>query len=385
MRQVFLDLGSGVAGDMLVAGLVDAGAPREALEAALGGLLPGEHRWEIQRAQRRGFAATRFVVEAGPRRAHRRLDDVLAVLAAAPLTPRARQWGERAFRALAEAEARCHGAAPGAVEFHEVGAVDALVDVCGACALLDALAPEAVWASPVAVGSGTVTGTHGRLPVPAPATLELLRGMPVSGRDLEGERATPTGVALLRAWEVQFGGRPPAVVEGVGYGAGARDFADLPNLLRVVLERAEGAPEQLVELRVLVDDVSGEAAGAALEALHSAGAVEAYAVAALGKKGRPAFEVTVLCAAARRGEFEELCYRLLGTLGMRILPVTRSRRPRGVEERLTPLGRLPHKVRGDPGGESAKPEFEALRRRADELGLTPREALRRLREPEAGA
>ncbi|TAH38704.1 MAG: nickel pincer cofactor biosynthesis protein LarC [Planctomycetota bacterium] len=383
MRQVFLDLFAGVAGDMLVAGLLDAGAPEELLADTLHGLLPGEFRWEVRREQRHHIAARRFLVEAKEGHVHRRLGDVLALLAGASLTARAHTWAQDAFRALAEAEGRCHDLDPGQVELHEVGAVDAVVDVAAACALMDALAPAVIWASPVAVGSGRVACAHGFLPVPAPGTLELLRGMPVTGRDLAGERATPTGVALLAAWKVRFGTRPPAVVVRAGYGAGARDSADVPNLLRVVLEEAQGAGEQLVELRTLVDDQSGEVIGAALEAFHAAGAVDAYAVPALGKKGRPAFEVVLLCDVARQLEFEDLAYRQLGTLGMRVLPVTRSRRPRRQEQRETALGPLTFKLRRDPGGEAGKPEFDPLRRRADELGLTPREARARLQGPPA--
>ncbi|MBC8330190.1 MAG: nickel pincer cofactor biosynthesis protein LarC [Planctomycetes bacterium] len=382
MRQVYLDLFSGVAGDMLVAGLVDAGAPEDLLRTALAGL-PPEFQWRLERCQRHGISANRFVVDAEEGLVHRHLADVERLLDGLDLSPRARRWAGDAFLALAEAEGRCHDCSPQEVHFHEVGAIDSLVDVAGACALLDALDPAAVWASPVAVGSGFVHCAHGRLPVPAPATLELLQGMPVTGQELTGERATPTGVALLRAWGARFGGRPPAAPVRAGYGAGTRLTEDVPNLLRVVLEEAEGDAEQLCELRVLVDDLSGELVGAALEAFHQAGAVEAFAQPALAKKGRPAFEVVVLADRGRRAEFEELAYRHLGTLGMRVASVQRSRRPRRVVERDTPLGRLAFKQRLDPEGPTVlKPEFDALARRAAELGLTPREALERLDPPQ---
>lgn len=364
---------------MLVAGLLDAGAPRSVLEHTLAGLLPGEYRWELRRESRRHIHGLRFDVQGREGHVHRGLREVLALLPAARLPVRAQEWASAAFHHLAEAEGRCHGQEPEQVAFHEVGAVDAVVDIAAACALLDALDPAVIWSSPVAVGSGIVPSAHGPLPVPAPGTLELLRGMPLAGRELSGERATPTGAALLRAWSPRFGGRAPAVLLRAGYGLGARDPSDLPNFLRILVEEAEGAAEQLVELRALVDDQSGEVLGAALEAFHAAGAVDAYAVMALGKKGRPAFEVTVLCEGARRLEFEELAYRQLGTLGMRVLPVTRSRRPRHGEARETALGPLEFKLRSDPGGAtSGKPEFEALRRRAAELGLSPQEAARRL-------
>lgn len=379
MRQIYLDLGSGVAGDMLVAGLLDAGAPETVLRAALAGL-PPEFRWERQRVRRHGLVAERFVVECREDGPARHLAEVLAALAALELSDRARRWAVAAFEHLAAAEARCHGCSVEDVHFHEVGAVDALVDVAGACALLDALAPDAVWISPIGLGSGTVASAHGVLPVPAPATLELLRGLPVGGHELAGERATPTGAALLRAWEVRHGGRPAAIPLACGHGAGARDPEDRPNFLRVIVEEAEGRPERLIELRALVDDLSGELLGAALDACHAAGALEAFAVPALAKKGRPAYEVVVLAEEAQREEFVELLFRQLGTLGMRVASIERRRRPRRVVERPTALGPMPFKERLGPAGvvDAAKPEFDALRRRATELGLTPREALDRL-------
>ncbi|MFQ5748366.1 MAG: nickel pincer cofactor biosynthesis protein LarC [Planctomycetota bacterium] len=378
MQQVHLDLFSGVAGDMLVAGLLDAGAPEKVLEKVLASL-PQEFTWERKRESRQGIAGLRFVVAAREGHVHRRLDDVIPILEKAALSPRARAWARDGFKELAEAEARAHGTTPDEVFFHEVGAVDAIVDVAAACALMDAFDPAAIWASPVAVGSGFVACAHGRMPVPAPGTQALLQGMPVCGRDLEGERTTPTGAALLRAWKVRFGSRPPAVPLRVGHGLGGRDPEDVPNFLRVVVEHAEGDAEELVELRTLVDDQSGEVVASALQALHEAGAVEAFALPAVAKKNRPAFEIVVLCERAAQPAFEEQLFRHLGTLGLRVSPVRRTRRPRRVEVRPTPLGPLPFKLREDPQGTTVlKPEFEALRQRALELGLTPREALERV-------
>ncbi|HEX9795333.1 MAG TPA: nickel pincer cofactor biosynthesis protein LarC [Planctomycetota bacterium] len=378
MRLVHLDPFSGLAGDMLVGALLDAGAPPAALERVLASL-PQEFTAEIGRELRHGISGTRFRVAAQEGHVHRHLADVVAILRAADLTPRALAWAEAAFQALAEAEGRCHDKPAEAVHFHEVGAVDAIVDVAAACALMDSLDPAEIWCGPVAVGSGFVDCAHGRMPVPAPGTLRLLEGMPTCGEDLLGERTTPTGAALLRGWKVRFGTRPPAVVETSGYGVGGRDPADAPNLLRVVIERAEGGAESLLEFRALVDDRSGEVIGAALDSARAAGAIEAFAVPAWAKKGRPAFEIVVLAPSAERGRFEELLFRELGTLGMRVQVVTRVRHPRRIEERDTPLGKLPFKVRSDAGGaESAKPEFEALRVRAAELGLTTHEALARL-------
>lgn len=370
---------------MLVAGLMDAGAPRALLEETLAGLpLPaGSFAWELRREERHHLAGARFDVHCAERHDHRHLSEVREILEGARLSARARAWAQQSFAALAEAEGEAHGCDPEEVHFHEVGAVDAIVDVAAACALLDSFGAGAPWSSAVVVGSGTVTAAHGVLPVPAPGTLRLLRGMPVCGTNLQGERATPTGAALLRAWGARFGERPAATVLASGHGLGARDFADRANLLRVEVEEIAVGQEWLVELRMLVDDQSGERIGAALEALHAGGAIEAYAAAAVAKKGRPAFEVVVLAPAAEQERMRELCFRLLGTLGMRIAPIRRSRLPRAVADQDTALGPLPFKLRDSAGAVQSKPEFDALRARAAQHGLTPREAEQRLTPPPA--
>ncbi len=385
MRQVHLNLHGGVAGDILVAALADAVAARTTLADTLSALAlpPAAFRWELRREQRGGISGARFEVQCPPEHAHRHLADVLRVLAASRLQPRALAWAEAAFRALAAAEGEAHGCAPEEVHFHEVGAVDAIVDVAAACALLDALQPAAVWSTAVPVGGGVVRAAHGELPVPAPGTLRLLQGMPVCGTSLRGERATPTGVALLRAWEVRFDERPAARIETIGHGLGAHDFPDRANLLRVEVEQVAVGQEWLVELRSLVDDQSGETIGSALEAFRAAGAVDAYAVAAVAKKNRPAFEVVVLAEAADQERMRELCFRHLGTLGLRVMPLRRSRLPRMVAVRETALGALPFKLRDTADGRREKPEHEVLRQRAAESGWTPREAADQLIPPAA--
>lgn len=364
----------------MVAGMMDAGAPRPLLEETLAGLpLPPESfRWELRREERHHLAGTRFEVRCAEEHDHRHWSDVRGILDRARLTKRARAWAQQTFAELAEAEGAAHGCAAEEVHFHEVGAVDAIVDVAAACALLDSFGSGGLWSSAVVVGSGTTEAAHGTLPVPAPGTLRLLNGMPICGTQLAGERATPTGVALLRAWQARFGERPAGLVVAAGHGLGAKDFSDRANLLRVEVEELAVGQEWLVELRALVDDQSGEVIGAALEALHAAGAVEAYAVAAVAKKNRPAFEVVVLAPESEQDRMRALCFRLLGTLGLRVAPIRRSRIPRGVEDQDTALGRLPFKWRETDGAALAKPEFDALRIRATQLGLTPREAREKL-------
>lgn len=380
VRQLHLNLHGGVAGDMLVAALADVGGSEDLLRQTLAALaLPaGSFTWELRRETRAGLAGLRFEVRCRDDHDHRHLSEVLDVLRDSRLPAAALATAEAAFCALAEAEGEAHGCAPEEVHFHEVGAVDAIVDVAAASALLHALEVGAVWSSAVPVGCGTVHAAHGELPVPAPGTLRLLRGMPVCGTTLRGERATPTGVALLRAFGARFEERPAAVSLAAGHGLGAREDATRANLVRAEVEEVAVGQEWVIELRALVDDQSGETIGAALEAARAAGAVDAYAVAAVAKKGRPAFEVVILADVERQDELRALCFRALGTLGLRMATVRRSRLPRDVREVPTAWGGLPHKVRDVGGGQESKPEFEALRAEAERRGLTPREARERL-------
>ncbi|MFK5955472.1 MAG: LarC family nickel insertion protein [Planctomycetota bacterium] len=374
MMRIYLNLFGGVAGDMLIAGLLDAGAPPESLQAILGALPAEEVQASWEKQVRRGISGHYFSVQITEGHRHRHLADVLPILQQLPLTQRAHRWAVAAFQALAEAEGKAHNCSAQEVHFHEVGAMDAILDISGACALMDALDPSEIFCSPIPVGHGTVHCAHGAMPIPAPATRYLLEGYPSCGFDLEGECATPTGVALLRAWEVDCSTRGAAVCAGVGYGLGTRDPEDYPNVLRVELETAALEQECVVELRSLVDDQSGEIVGHALEDLRSLGAKEAYVLPAATKKGRPAFEVIVQVDAVQQSKMEQRMFRLLGTLGIRATVLQRSRQLRGVEEKEG----LPWKCAAAVEGEAMqnlKPEFESLVQRAASEGKTPREFL----------
>ena len=252
--------------------------------------------------------------------------------------------------------------------------MDAILDISTACALMDALNPSEIYCSAIPVGHGVVQCAHGVMPIPAPATQYLLEGLASCGFDLQGERATPTGVALLRAWKVNMATRSAAVSERVGYGLGTRDPKDRANLLRVELETAALNPEDVVELRSLVDDQSGEIVGHALEDLRKRGAKEAYVLAATTKKGRPAFEVVVQVDADQQHEFEQRMFRLLGTLGIRVTLLQRSRQFREVEEH-DGLAWKCASLNAEQDMHALKPEFESLVQRADVEGKTPRELL----------
>lgn len=374
--RIYLNLFGGVAGDMLVAGLLDAGAPQDGLKELIQALPQEEVKASWTKAARQGIAGTQFQVQIDEGHVHRHLSDVITLLEGLPLSPRAFDWAVAAFTVLADAEGKAHGCSAESVHFHEVGAMDAILDISAACLLMDAMNPEAIYSSAIAVGSGVVHCAHGAMPVPAPGTRYLLEGLPTCGFDLEGERATPTGVALLRAWQVDFSSRSAATCGAVGYGLGTRDPEDRANLLRVECESAAVEAEWMVELRALIDDQSGEVIGHALEHLRQEGAVEAYAMPATTKKGRPAFEVVVQVAGARQAEFEQRMFRLLGTLGLRVTLLQRARRPREVREDSEQgfAWKMTSEAPAD-GMVALKPEFDQLAAAAEAQGKTPREVM----------
>ena len=380
-RIGYLDCFSGVSGDMLLGALLDAGLQREALEAELARLkLPG-FRLEVSKAQRAGLAATRVdVVPEGEAPPHRRLPDVLSVIDKSDLPAADRERGSLVFRRLAEAEGRAHGVPPEDVEFHEVGAIDTLVDVMGTVAGLRLLGVGDMYCSPLPAGSGDARGAHGVLPVPAPATLELLAraGAPLTSPAGEPpfELVTPTGAAIVTAL-ARFE-RPPMRVTGVGYGAGARDLPGRPNVLRLWL--GEPIAEQrhsMLLIETNIDDMSPELFGYVQERLFEAGAADVWFVPIQMKKNRPATLLSVLCSHDREEAVVGLLLRETSTLGVRITEVGRREAGRKTVEFESSLGPAAVKVKSLEGEEpNVSPEYEACRRLALQHGLPLAEVYR---------
>lgn len=390
MRPVlYLEPVGGIAGDMFIAAALDLGVDARALEGSLRGLEVPGWRLEVRHAVRHAIRGTHLdvVLEAPEAHPHRGLADIRALIERAPTLPaRARARALAVFAAIGEAEARVHGVPVEAIHFHEVGAVDSIVDVCGACVALELLGdPEVVAAAPP-LGSGTVRVAHGAMPVPVPATLELLRGLPVRFEGV-GELTTPTGAALLKVLAARVGSPPPPgfVVERVGYGVGTKDFKDRPNVLRASLGRVhEQAPQAgaLWELAANLDDASPQLLGYLVEKLLAAGALDAWVCPAVMKKGRPGHLLGVLAPGEKRAALEELLLRESTTLGVRAHAVERVALERDWVEVETPWGRVRIK-RGLRGGAvlNAHPEFEDCRRIAEAAGVP----LKRVQEAALGA
>jgi uncharacterized protein (TIGR00299 family) protein len=377
MRIAVVEPFAGIAGDMMVGALLHAGAPFAAVREALGALGLAGFDVSERGVLRCGVAARKFAVAHGEDHHHRGLPTILDLLGRARFGSGIRDRAAAAFTRLGEAEARIHGVPVEQVHFHEVGAVDSICDIVGAAAALDALGVERLWCRPLPLSTGTVPTAHGTMPVPAPATLELLRGRPTRESGLEGELVTPTGAAMVAAW--CEAGPPPAFVPGaIGYGAGDRDPEGYPNVCRVTLgETGGGAGGPVVELVCDVDDATPQVLGHLLGRLLDAGALDATLEPVVMKKGRPGTRVAVLARAESVPALEALLFTEGTTLGVRRRAVERTELPRRTVTVETGHGPVRLKV-GELGGRvvHVAPEFEDCLAIAERTGLPLREVER---------
>jgi uncharacterized protein (TIGR00299 family) protein len=311
---------SGIAGDMALGALIDAGADLDEIQRLLVHLPVGGWALEAEPVMRAGIAATKVHVHAQPSSVVRTAAHITGMVTEARLPDRVQQRALATFDALAQAEGRLHRRPPESVHFHEVGGIDAIIDVVGTCSALEVLGVDAIACSPVAQGIGMVRSAHGLLPIPAPAVVELLSGAPTYQLDVPVELTTPTGAALLAANVSQWGPMPPMVIERTGFGAGSADLGERPNLTQVVLgcrsaELTEGQPVVLVEVNV--DDATGETLAHAVDALLSAGAHDAWVTPIVMKKGRPAYTVSALADPALAGQVAGVMTAETGSSGVR--------------------------------------------------------------------
>jgi len=375
VRIAYFDCFSGISGDMTLGALVDAGVDPRALQAAIGGLgLPAELTFETVR--RGGFRATHARVIAPPEHAHRHLHHIEAMIDKAGITPRQGDLAKRIFRRLGEAEAAAHGMDIQKIHFHEVGAVDSIVDIVGAAVGLDLLGVERIESSPVPPGRGSVRAAHGRMPLPAPGTAELLRGIPLAESTAEGEQTTPTGAAILATVAEAFGPLPAMTIAAIGLGAGTREVPDVANILRLFV--GELAPsfgaDRVWVLETNLDDLPGEVVGYATAQLLAAGALDAYVTPIQMKKNRPGVMISALCEEAKVPELEAILFRETTTLGIRRYPVSRHKLRREAATVETPLGPIRGKlgwIEGRPPQFS--PEYDDCARVATERGVAIRD------------
>jgi hypothetical protein len=380
MIVAYLDCVSGASGDMLLGALVDAGWPQAELEALPARLGLEGVSVRVGRARRGALEGARVEVEVGSAQPMRHLHQIEECLRAADLPEKVRARARAVFHRLAAAEAKAHGTTPEKIHFHEVGAADALVDVTGVCLGFARLEVEAIYSSALPLGRGTVRAEHGVIPVPAPATAELLRGVPVEMPDIHAELVTPTGAALLVTLVTRWGYCPPFTVSGHGIGAGARDLAEQPNVLRLFVGEAASAAvygggggierRHLVVLETAIDDAPPQHLAPLLPRLLAAGARDAFLTPIVMKKGRPALLLTCLADPGREDELARLIFLDSPTLGIRIRREERvelARRRVSVE---TAHGTVDAKVATLPGGdERLMPEYESLVEVAERSGV----------------
>jgi uncharacterized protein (TIGR00299 family) protein len=373
MKICYLDAFSGISGDMTVGALIDAGADSGAVVLALEGLGTGA-KFTIEKTKRCGITASKFRVTGGHATGHRHLKNILELIDASALPGSVKQAASAVFQRLGEAEAKVHDISIDKVHFHEVGAVDSICDIVGACAAFDLLDVDEIHSSPVNVGSGTVKTEHGVLPVPAPATAELLTGKPVYARGPSVELTTPTGAAIAVTLASEFGSLPPMQITATGYGAGDKDFQEHANVLRVLIgetSRAEEATTVAV-LEANIDDSSPQVLGYAMERLLEAGALDVTLESVLMKKNRPGTLVRVIAKPEDREALAQLMFAETSTLGLRIYSAERRVKERHTLEVETPHGKVRIKVAQDG---SYAPEYEDCRKLARETGVPLKQIL----------
>jgi uncharacterized protein (TIGR00299 family) protein len=376
-RVAWFQCSAGVAGDMVMSALVDAGADQLAVMDAIGAL--GVDGWALmfEEVQRCGVRARwANVVVHDHDHPHRPARDVIEMIERAALPDRVRDRAVAVYRALAEVEAAVHGTSPGEVELHEVGAIDSIIDVVGVCAALESLDIEMVTHSPIAVGHGTVTTAHGVFPNPVPAVTGLLEraGAPIVGVDTTMELSTPTGVALMTVLATASGSMPPMTVSATGFGAGSRDTPDRPNVVQVVIGESADAVShgQLAhEVCTNVDDATGEVLAHTIERLLEVGAFDAWVTPIVMKKGRPAHTVHALCDDARRAEVIDVMLAETGSMGIRSHPVERW--PQRRDEIMVDVDG--HPVRVKIADHRIKVEFDDAARAAAALSVPVRQVL----------
>ncbi len=362
---------------MILGALLDAGVQPEIWQGELARLNLSGYELKIEQVQKQGLAATAVRVLVSEGGQERGLTEIEELIRASRLPAEVQEISVKVFRRLAVAEARVHSMIPEQVHFHEVGGVDAIIDIVGAAVGLRLLDVEEVYASALPLGHGFVDCAHGRLPLPAPATLELLRGVPVLSRDVEGELVTPTGAAILTTLAKGFGPFPPMTVERIGYGAGQRDFP-FPNLLRLLVGSTSptlGARlETLTLLEANIDDLNPECYGHLMERLFAAGALDVYLTPVQMKKNRPGILLSVACPSAQAEVLAALVFAETTTIGLRRQEVQRWALARERMEVETPYGRVGVKV-ARLGGKvmTASPEYEDCRRLALERGVPLKE------------
>jgi len=380
LRIAYLDCSTGISGDMTLAALIDVGVDAAAIRAGIDSLGLEGVRLDVETVIKGGFRSTYVRVEHPEQHAHRHMSDVVQIIdGAGALTDKQKDLAKRIFGAVAGAEAKVHGSTIEKVHFHEVGAIDSIVDIVGAAIAFDLLGADKIVASRIPTGRGQIKIDHGVCTVPAPGTAELLKGIPLIDIPVEAELTTPTGAAILTTLVDRFATLPEMTIESIGYGAGTMDFPDRANLLRVFVGTAVGSPEgdQVFMLETNLDDVSAEVIGYTKQKLFELGALDVYTIPIQMKKERPGVILTAISGAADVDRLESVLFAETGTFGVRRHAVERSKLARQEHSVETAWGPIRGKLgwrRGEPA--IFTPEFEDCAQVAASHDVTLREVYR---------
>jgi pyridinium-3,5-bisthiocarboxylic acid mononucleotide nickel chelatase len=378
MKTLYFDCFAGASGDMILGALVGAGADPRALAGELQKLDVSNFEVTFGLADRSGIMATRAEVKTEDEKDHRHLSTILKIIDRSRLGATVKGRAARIFTRLAEAEAKVHGIPVEKVHFHEVGAMDAIIDVVGACVGFELLGVERFVSSPLHVGSGTVEMAHGRFPVPPPAVAELLRDAPTYATDVRGELVTPTGAAVISTLADAYGPAPAMRVRATGYGAGKREYERFPNVLRIMIGEAEGdaESERLLVIETNLDDVSPQIVGHVMDRAFARGALDCWFTPVQMKKNRPGVLVSILCRPRERGALTQLLFDETTTLGVRSYEVERRALERSFVSVHTEYGGVSIKVVMENGKPvKGTPEFEECRAMAERHGVPVRDVM----------
>ena len=374
MRVAHFDCFSGLSGDMILGACIDAGGDVERIRSALDSL--GLNiKLEVERVKKKGIAATKANVIVADEKKHRHLPDIERIIASGSLSDEQRELALKIFRKVAEAEAKVHGIPIEKVHFHEVGALDSIADIVGSAVALTELRIDTFTSRPIPTGSGFVKCDHGLMPVPAPATAEILKGVPLAASTIEKEMTTPTGAAIVASVVSSYSSNFNGTIQAMGYGAGNHDFGDQPNLLRLVIgEMNASSTDTVTLLETNLDDVTGEVLAYTAERLLQAGALDVYTIPIIMKKGRPGVILSVLTEPDKIATMERILFRETGTFGIRRSELQRSKLTRATVDVETAWGTVKAK-RGERAGEAeiVTPEFEECARIARENDVPLRE------------
>lgn len=367
----YLDCQSGISGDMLLGALVDAGLSLELLNQRIGKLQIPDLRFERNEVQRMGLRAAKIEVRHAPERKHRHWRDIEQIVGGSGLEESEKTLALTIFRRLAEAEAKVHGCDVHHVHFHEVGAIDSIADIVGVAIGLHQLRIGRVACSAIPVGRGFIEIAHGRVALPAPATAELLRGVPLAESDIEAELTTPTGAAIVNVLAERYGPMPAMTISAIGCGAGSRDFANQSNVLRLFLGSCIGTEsrDDVVILETNLDDVTGEVIGDCCDRLRAAGALDVYTTSIAMKKNRPGVKLSVLARDSDAQSLRAIILAQTRSLGIRYWKAERQILPRQPFTVETRFGTIAGKMAHEPGGRKIFiPEYESCRQAAERHG-----------------